>query len=213
MSAAVHRQRVVDFGVGVLVAAVGEGAQRRGERDEVEADEIVAASPVKRAGLDEDDGRAPLADEVAEGARVELVVVAPDVPSMKGASASTITAHSFLLRTRPGVFVPAASDTTASSETVACLSVSPTEVREFWLWRLKPISGRHSSRSFLSRRPSGVASVRASRLMSIDLEVAALEQLGAVRVEHRHGAQSDLFFDRFDPRLLAVGFEGRRRDR
>src|SRR3712207_7790026 len=35
---------------------------------------------------------------------------------MKGASASTITAHSFLLRTRPGVSAPAASETTASKE-------------------------------------------------------------------------------------------------
>ena len=43
----------------------------------------------------------------------------------------------------------------------------PTDVRQFWLWRLNPSTGSTRSRSALSARPSGVCSRSASRLMSM----------------------------------------------
>ena len=42
----------------------------------------------------------------------------------------------------------------------------PTDVRQFWLCRLKPITGDTLSRSAFSSWPSGVCRCRASRLMS-----------------------------------------------
>ena len=61
----------------------------------------------------------------------------------------------------------AASAATASSEIVATFPVSPTVVRPLWSCRLKPSIGLSRSLSACKTRPSGVASERASRLMSI----------------------------------------------
>ena len=83
----------------------------------------------------------------------------------------------------------ASSYATASSETTAGCGGVPTDVRQFWLWRLKPMTGSTRSRSALEQLPLGRLEVQRIAVDVDELRVASLETLGAVGVEHRDDVQ------------------------
>ncbi len=74
-----------------------------------------------------------------------------------------MTAHSFFVSVRPGLPERCSSNATESSEIDAGFGGSPTEVRQFWLWRLKPTVGDKASAQRLQDLPLRASAAAARR--------------------------------------------------
>ena len=120
------------------------------------------------ARFNQHDGRSPERQVIAKGTDLELVVIAADLSGgerLEGianhgaqfsSSACVQRCHCAARRTRP-----------RAARSTPAWAALPTDVRQLWLWRLKPTRGFEPVAQRLENLPSGVCRRSASRLMSM----------------------------------------------